>query len=97
MKTSVNIKMEEEVRDAAKKLFEYLGLDMTTAVNIFVKTAIREQGIPFEISAVDKKQMQREFEKNLRLDICRAGQEYDKGESIPFDQAITQLGEKYGW
>lgn len=32
MKTSVNIKMEVEDRDAAKALFDSLGLDMTTAV-----------------------------------------------------------------
>ena len=47
MKTSVNIKMEVEDRDAAKKLFDSLGLDMTTAVNLFVKASLREQAIPF--------------------------------------------------
>lgn len=31
-------------------LFSDLGLNLTTAFTIFVKQAIREQGIPFEIT-----------------------------------------------
>ena len=41
MKTSVNIKMDVEDRDAAKKLFDSLGLDMTTAVNLCGKRQYR--------------------------------------------------------
>lgn len=44
MKTSVNIKMDVEDRDAAKKLFDSLGLDMTTAVNLFVKCIFAGKG-----------------------------------------------------
>ena len=34
----------------AEKLFDSLGIRMTTAINIFLKQAIKEQGIPFIIS-----------------------------------------------
>ena len=43
MKVSVNIKMDEDVRNQAKELFNKMGLDMTTAVNIFLIQSIREQ------------------------------------------------------
>ena len=49
MKVSVNIKMDEEIRDNAKVLFNKMGLDMTTAVNIFLIQSIRNKKIPFEI------------------------------------------------
>lgn len=49
MKVSVNIKMDEEIRDSAKLLFSKMGLDMTTAVNIFLIQSIRNKGIPFEL------------------------------------------------
>ena len=97
MKTSVNIKMEEDVRDQAKKLFDELGLDMTSAVNIFLKTAIREQSIPFVLSATDKDKMQIELEKKLRLDIRTSEQELKKGQAIPFGQAMRELNAKYGF
>lgn len=39
----------KEVKDKAEEIFSELGLNMTTAVNIFLRTAIREHGIPFEL------------------------------------------------
>ena len=46
---NVNIRMDSEVKKNADKLFNMLGLNLTTAVNAFVRQAIREQAIPFQI------------------------------------------------
>lgn len=47
--TNLNICTDKEVKAAAEKIFEELGLNMTTAINIFLRQAIRENGIPFEL------------------------------------------------
>ena len=47
---NLNIRTDKEVKIAAEKLFDALGLNMTTAVNMFLRQAIRENGIPFEIT-----------------------------------------------
>ena len=47
--TNLNIRIEKDVKVKAEKLFDALGLNMTSAVNIFLIQAIRENGIPFEI------------------------------------------------
>lgn len=47
--TNLNIRTDKEVKLAAEKIFDALGLNMTTAVNIFLRQAIRENGIPFEV------------------------------------------------
>ena len=47
--TNLNIRTDKEVKAQAEKIFEALGLNMTTAVNIFLRQAIRERGIPFEV------------------------------------------------
>lgn len=47
--TNLNIRTDKEVKDKAEEIFSELGLNMTTAVNIFLRTAIREHGIPFEL------------------------------------------------
>ncbi len=49
MTTNLNIRMDKEIKDQADKIFAELGLNMTTAINIFLRTAIRERGIPFEV------------------------------------------------
>lgn len=47
--TSMNIRIDKEVKVRAQKLFSDLGLDMTTAVNLFLRQAIIHNGIPFEL------------------------------------------------
>ena len=47
--TNLNIRIEKTIKDQAEEIFNELGLNMTTAVNMFLKTAIREHGIPFEL------------------------------------------------
>ena len=64
MKVSVNIKMDEEIRDKSKELFIKLGLDMTTAVNMFLIQAIRQNQIPFQLKATTDEE---EIEKIQRI------------------------------
>ena len=47
--TNLNIRTDKEIKDQAEKIFNELGLNITTAVNIFLRTAVREHGIPFEL------------------------------------------------
>jgi len=47
--TSMNIRMDSEVKKEAQELFAQFGLDMTTAVNMFLRQSIRQRGIPFAL------------------------------------------------
>lgn len=47
--TNLNIRTDKAIKDKAEEIFNELGLNMTTAVNMFLRTAIREHGIPFEL------------------------------------------------
>ena len=47
--TNINIRTNRDVKAAAEKIFEELGLNMSTAVNIFLRQSIRSGGIPFEL------------------------------------------------
>lgn len=47
--TSMNIRMDSEIKKQAQELFSQFGLDMTTAINMFLRQSIREQGIPFSL------------------------------------------------
>lgn len=48
-KVSANISIDSDVKAKAQELFSDLGLDLSTAINIFLKQAIRENAIPFSI------------------------------------------------
>jgi len=48
--TNLNIRIDKELKEQAEKFFNELGLNMTTAFNIFVRQSLRQGGIPFEIT-----------------------------------------------
>lgn len=48
--TNISIRMDKDLKTAAEALFEELGMNLSTAFNIFVRQSLREGGIPFKIS-----------------------------------------------
>ena len=51
--TSINIRIDEELKEQFDKFCNDIGMSMTTAFCVFAKKAVKEQKIPFEISAED--------------------------------------------
>ncbi len=48
--TNISIRMDSDLKAQADALFGELGMNITTAFNIFVRQSLREGRIPFEIS-----------------------------------------------
>jgi DNA-damage-inducible protein J len=48
--TNLTIRMDKELKEQAEQLFSELGMNMTTAFTVFVRQAVRQKKIPFEIS-----------------------------------------------
>lgn len=49
--TVLNVRMEEDVKKALEEFCSDVGMNISVAVNLFAKAVIREQRLPFEISA----------------------------------------------
>lgn len=47
--TNLNIRIDEDLKRNAEILFSDLGLNMSSAITIFLKSAVDYRGIPFEI------------------------------------------------
>ena len=75
-KTSMSIRLVSEVKEQAQQVFNSLGMDMTTAINIFLRTTIRENGIPFA----------------LKLDIPNAitASAIEEGRKIAYDDTVKK-------
>jgi DNA-damage-inducible protein J len=48
--TNINIRMDEELKQEFDRLCTELGLNMTTAFNVFARAVVRTRRIPFEIA-----------------------------------------------
>lgn len=48
-KKPIHVTIDEELKSEAEQLFDDLGLNMTTAITVFLRQAVAEQAIPFKI------------------------------------------------
>jgi len=48
--TNISIRMDADLKKQADALFAELGMNLSTAFNIFVRQSLREGGIPFDIT-----------------------------------------------
>ena len=46
---TINIRVDDDVKQKAATLFADLGMDLSTAVNVFLRKSIMTDGIPFEL------------------------------------------------
>ena len=47
--TNINIRVDSELKQSAEELFDDLGLNMSSAITMFLKSAVSYDGIPFEL------------------------------------------------
>ena len=48
---NIHVTVDEETKELAQKVFQKLGMDMSTGIRIFLKQVVRDENIPFIISA----------------------------------------------
>ncbi len=46
---TVSFRMDDATKQKFERLCDDLGMSMSTAVNVFIKKAVREHGMPFEV------------------------------------------------
>ena len=80
---NVTLRVDEDLKKQAEALFSELGMNLTTAFNVFLRQSVREQQIPFQIT------------KNIPNAVTLAAIESsEKGEDLhgPYD-SISDLME----
>lgn len=65
--TIINFRTKKSVKDKAVKLFNQMGLDMSSALNLFLAKVLETKSIPFRVTTVNG--YTPEFEKMLLEEI----------------------------
>ena len=47
--TTLHLRLDEDLKNQASDVFEHLGLDLPTAIRIFLRRSIAVDGMPFEL------------------------------------------------
>ena len=49
--STIQIRIDEETKAAAKKVLDDLGLDLSTAIKLYLKQVVLRKAVPFELTA----------------------------------------------
>ncbi len=63
--TQINVRVEEKTKKAAGKMLADIGLDMSSAINMFLRQVIVEEGLPFTPSKRDAKQIRAKWDREV--------------------------------
>ena len=72
---NLTVRIDTSVKSEAEKLFEDLGMSISTAFNIFLRQAVRAQAIPFTIS--------RGITNRMTLTAMREAEQIANDPSVP--------------
>ena len=54
-KTNINIRTDAEIKSQAQEVLSQLGLDLSTAINLFLRQVIYNRGVNIELSLPEQK------------------------------------------
>ena len=80
-KVSTNISHDAETKAKAQVMLADLGMDLSTAVNIFLRQMLYEGGIPFSITREAPNKITFEAMKEAQ-DMLRSPEKYKKYDSV---------------
>lgn len=82
---TLNIRVDAEIKEQAEKIFSALGIPTSTAISMFLKSTIRCQGFPCELS-VDPF-YSTENQAHLKKSIA----DYEAKKSVPIVKTLAEL------
>ncbi len=69
----ISLRVDDDIKRSAERTLENIGLSMSTAINIFLKAVVRENKIPFELSADPFYSKENMDELERRVSAVRSG------------------------
>lgn len=98
MASTIQVRVDDELKLKSDRLFEELGTDTTAAIRIFLTQAVAYNGFPFEIKKIcgetNPYRKMTEVEMLVRLETSR--EHVKQGKCRKADEVVLDMREKYG-
>ena len=96
MTSTIQIRVDEELKNKSDKLFKELGTDTTTAIRIFLTQAVANNGFPFEIRKREPNPYAPLTEEEILRELEISREQARRGEVRDADEVIVEMRKKYG-
>ena len=93
MAKTIQVRVDDELKDSADYLFSSLGMDTSTAIRVFLKAALDAGGIPFTVT----RKHDNDYILRDAVKYQRAGGEFLTAEqSLDYLRSVINTGVKNG-
>ena len=96
MASTIQLRVDDDLKIKSDKLFKDLGTDTTTAIRMFLTQAIAVNGFPFEIKKVNSNPFGALSERELLDKLAKSREHAEYGLFQEASTVSTELRDKYG-
>lgn len=96
-KTTLNVRIDKHDKETAKVIFDNLGLDMSTAVNMFIKQTIIANGLPFQPTLNFPQRIRVNSQEELNAKLLESEQDLAEGRTKNAEEFFDEMSKKYGF
>ena len=96
MASTIQVRVDDELKSKSDRLFKELGTDTTSAIRIFLTQAVAQNGFPFEIKKTVRNPYVPMTEEELLQKLEHARQSAERGNYRDADVVLADLRGKYG-
>ena len=88
----ISVNVDENVKQNAQKILNEIGMDLTTAVDLLLRTIIREERIPFELKT-EKAYREDIYKQYIRAELNKSKIEASNSDTqwLSQNDMMTQL------
>jgi len=96
MASTIQVRVDDDLKKKSDNLFKELGTDTTTAIRMFLTQAVAHNGFPFEIKRISENPYLPLSEEQLlqKLELSRKHAEQEQYRNA--DDVISDMRAKYG-
>ncbi|MCM1049397.1 MAG: type II toxin-antitoxin system RelB/DinJ family antitoxin [Clostridiales bacterium] len=99
MASTIQVRVDDDLKQKSDTLFKDLGTDTTTAIRMFLTQAVANNGFPFEIKKNDRAgyvPYEAMTEEEILAKLKRSREHCEEGKYQEADKVVANLRRKYG-
>lgn len=96
MSSTIQVKVDNKLKNDSDALFKELGTDTTSAVRMFLKQAVMVKGFPFDIKIQERDPYTPLSREQIYADLDKSMKEAAAGNVKDVDLMIAEAKKKYG-
>lgn len=96
MVSTIQVRVDDDLKKKSDNLFKELGTDTTTAIRMFLTQAVAHNGFPFEIKRISENPYLPLSEEQLLQKLELSRKHAEQGQYRNADDVISDMRAKYG-